>query len=174
MADREDRVHENDTFVTYDGPVSEAELGQLQSSPTWSQESSQGDSDYANAVMRHAYAYARQQQEERMQGVAQRGDAMHSRQSGLGEAHQQTDQAKDTRAYAQGKEERTNLSTLNKDQTRREETAVSAVLTEDQAKSKDTLRQRMEQTAEQDKKTKQQEQQREKEKHYDKGSAQER
>lgn len=174
MADHEGRSHENDTYIAYDGQVSEAELGTLQPPPTWSQESSQGDSDYANAVLRHAYEYARQQQEERTQGVAQRHDTVQSQQSSLGESHRQTVQAKDTRAYAQGKEEHTSLPALHKDQARHEETAVSAVLTEEQSKSKDALRQRAEQTAERDTKEKQQEQQRGKEKQHDKGSAQER
>lgn len=172
MADNDGRGHENDTYAAYDGQVPEAELGTLQPSPTWSSESAQGDTDYASAVLRHAHEYVRQQQEQRAQGVAQRGDAVQGRQSGLGESHRQTDQAKDTRAYARGEEEKNSLAALHKDQARREETAVSAALAEDQSKSKDMLRQRTEQTAERDVKAKQQEQQRGKEKQHDKGPTQ--
>jgi hypothetical protein len=174
MAGNDGRSHENDTYAAYDGQVSEAELGTLQPSPTWSQESAQGDGDYASSVVRHAYEYARQQQQERAQGMEQRGDTVQGRQSGLAESHRQTDQAKDTRAYAQSKEEQTSLSALHKDQARREETAVSAALSDDQSKMKDALRQRTEQTTERDTKAKQQEQQRGKEKQHDKGPSQER
>jgi len=132
---KNDQSHENATRFPYT-EVSNGEL--VAPTATWQQDmmASGGNSTLAQEIARRGYEGAAKQQQGQSLNPHQRDASPHS---GLQQSHQQTEQSKDTRAYAaQG------------------EAASLAVLQKDQAQLKDGQRLNQGHTKEQDKEKSQQ------------------